>query len=292
MRPSTPPAVQAEHISDLEKFTGDREKLRTFKTHLLMKLQGDASRFPNTQHQLLYAIGRLSGSAFAQVETYIKPDGVHLEGVGKLLDVLDMAFGDPDSEATAERKLDNLKQKDRKFSLYYAEFQRYAADVKWNGAAKRTALHRGLNDEIKDALSLAPGVPTEFTQYAAYVQSLDNRIRARGAEKKGRLNPRFTPAPTAPRSTFTPTAPIPRTTPAPAPIPTINTPAPYPEPMDLSSGRRTLTPEERQKRIQEGRCLYCGSLGHLARACPVKPVRGNEAVLEPVTAEAPQPAEN
>ena len=101
-RPSTPPAIQAERISDPEKFTGDREKLRTFKTHLLMKLQGDASRFPNTQHQLLYAIGRLSGSALAQVETYIKPDGVHLEGVGKLLDVLDMAFGDPDSEATAK----------------------------------------------------------------------------------------------------------------------------------------------------------------------------------------------
>lgn len=40
------------------------------------------------------------------------------------------------------------------------------------------------------------------------------------------------------------------------------------EPMQI--GRTRLTPEERQRRRKEGRCLYCGLLGHFLAACPVK----------------------
>jgi hypothetical protein len=56
--------------------------------------------------------------------------------------------------------------------------------------------------------------------------------------------------------------------------------------MDLSAIRRKLSPEERQKRIAEGRCLYCGGFGHLALSCPAKPnsgntLRANETAFQP-----------
>ena len=40
------------------------------------------------------------------------------------------------------------------------------------------------------------------------------------------------------------------------------------EPMQI--GRTRLTPEERQRRLREGRCIYCGQRGHLIASCPVK----------------------
>ena len=38
----------------------------------------------------------------------------------------------------------------------------------------------------------------------------------------------------------------------------------------MQLGRTRLTPEERQRRRQEGRCFYCGETGHLISTCPIK----------------------
>ena len=42
-------------------------------------------------------------------------------------------------------------------------------------------------------------------------------------------------------------------------------------PMDLSAARRTVSPEERGRRIAEGLCFYCASSGHQGRSCPNHP---------------------
>jgi hypothetical protein len=62
--------------------------------------------------------------------------------------------------------------------------------------------------------------------------------------------------------------------------------------MDLSAARHRLSPEERQKQIDEGRYLYCGGFHHLARDCrnktrgPGHPLRGANAEAT-VTPDAP-----
>ena len=33
---------------------------------------------------------------------------------------------------------------------------------------------------------------------------------------------------------------------------------------------KTLTPEERKRRMEEGLCLYCGEEGHKVGSCPKK----------------------
>jgi len=56
--------ARIESIPDLETFDSSRDKLRSFIAHLRLKIHGDGHKFPDVQHQLQYASGRLSGIAF------------------------------------------------------------------------------------------------------------------------------------------------------------------------------------------------------------------------------------
>ena len=64
-QPAPPPA--SFPVPDPERYDGNREKLPLFKSHLLMKLQGDNARFPTEQHKLRYTVGLLQGNAFVQI---------------------------------------------------------------------------------------------------------------------------------------------------------------------------------------------------------------------------------
>jgi hypothetical protein len=168
--PRKQPHVQPASIPDQEKFDGSRDKLQLFVSHLCMKLADNASLFPNLQHQLQYTFRLLVGQAFAQVEAYITNEGINLTDVLALITVLKTAFRNPDYVAVAERKLEALKQTNYDFSTYYAEFQSYAADIQWNDLANRTALLQGLNNEIKNTLTLSYNVPQQFQKFVGFLQ--------------------------------------------------------------------------------------------------------------------------
>jgi hypothetical protein len=262
-RDATPPAHQ-QKIPDPPLFDGTRSKLRPFLAQLRLKVAGDLHRFPDAQHQLRYAAGRLEGIALDQVLPLIKDDNsIALPGLNALCRVLEDAFGDPDRRATAERQLERLRQANREFSLYFADFQRLIADVDWNDGAKRHSLERGLSTELKDAL-VTLDLPESFPEFAALLQRLDNRIRARSAERHGSRTPGYRPVASGGPGVRTQPA---QGNPDPPPITVQHDHVP----MDTSSLRRRLAPEERARRIAEGRCLYCGGQGHMARECGAKP---------------------
>ena len=272
-QPAPPPI--SFPVPDPERYDGHHEKLPLFKSHLMIKLQGDDARFPTEQPKLRYTMGLLQGNSFAQIQPYILETTIDFTNVTALLNVLEAAFGDPDRTGTAERKLETLKQAKCDFSTYYAEFTHLVANTQWNDAAKKTTLSRGLSNEMKDALALADQVPEAYGEFSSYLQRLDNRIRAREAERKGRP-PSRAPAPKTPvvpvQSTATST---------------------HPGPMDLSAFRPRLSPEKRHRRIQQNICHYCGGQNHVARFCPNKPrnpLRGNVAYFTPAPAFPTPPA--
>jgi len=154
-----------------------------------------------------------------------------------------------------------IKQKNREFSQYYAEFQVIAADLDWNPSALRNALRMGLSEEIKDSFTYSD-TPEELPAFVTVCQKRDNQIRQRRAEKAaqnkgsgiGFASPRPPPVPKAPEI---------------APAGTI---AGYTGPalMDLSAGKRRISAEERAKRFADGRCLYCGGFNHRAAECAAR----------------------
>jgi hypothetical protein len=268
--------------TDPKKFTGeDRSKLRSFVALLCLRLIDRPGEFPNEQSKLQYAFSRLEGATLEQLIHLVKDDRVNLGDFKAFVTSLEEAYGDPDHVNTAERALAKLRQGNRDFVTYYAEFQRLIADLNWNDVAKRAALHRGLCEELKDILS-TQDVPEDWSHYVALVKKRDMQYRVRKAEthrSSGQTKPTTTPT-------------IRNTSPNPAQ----NTPHATssgsghfgPAPMDLSAARRRLSPEERQKRIDENRCLYCGSFNHMARDCPNKPKTSGRP-LRSAVAETAQP---
>jgi hypothetical protein len=154
-----------------------------------------------------------------------------------------------------------IKQMNREFSQYYAEFQVIADDLDWNPSALGNALSMGLSEEMKNSFTYSD-IPEELPEFVTVCQKRDNYIRQRPEEKAaknkasgiGFASPRPPPPPKAPET---------------APAGTI---AGYtgPAPMDIRAGKRRISGEERAKWFADGRCLYCGGFNHRAAECAAR----------------------
>jgi hypothetical protein len=95
-----------------------------------MVIRHKPASFPDEQSKMRYAFNRLRGVALGQILPHIREDGtIGLEDLPALIQLLEAAFGDPDRVATAERKMQGIKQQNREFSQYYAESQVITADL-------------------------------------------------------------------------------------------------------------------------------------------------------------------
>jgi hypothetical protein len=164
--------------TDPKTFTGeDRHKLRSFIALLRLRLIDRPGEFPDKQSKLRYAFSRLEGAALEQLIHLVDNDHVDLDNFDGFVTSLEEAYGDPDHANTVERALSKLRQGNQDFMSYYAEFQRLVADLQWNNAAKRAALHRGLSEELKDILS-TQDLPEDWSRYVAHIKKRDMQFHA------------------------------------------------------------------------------------------------------------------
>ena len=194
---------------------------------------------------------------------HVREDGeIWLADLPAFIQLLEAAFGDPDRVATAEQTIREIKQNNREFSQYYAEFQVIAAELDWNPSALRNALRKGLSEEMKESFMYSD-MPEELPAFVTVCQKRDNQIRQRCAEKVvqnkgGGTGFASCPGPPAPPKDHprVPAGTVVRYT--------------GPASMDLSAGRKRISAEERAKRFTDGRCLYCGGFNHRAAECAAR----------------------
>ncbi|KAH0606106.1 uncharacterized protein H6S33_003767 [Morchella sextelata] len=282
--PPAPPATgtiyRSEKLPDPDVFRGDRdrERLHLFKQQMKIKLLGNTDRYPTLQSKLSYAFSRLEGAAANQFLQYVGEEGIALPSMTRFYEILDTAFGDPDRMRTARRNLRNIRQRTRTFPDYFAEFQRYAAESGMGEVSRIEALMEGINGEL-DKSMIHHETPATVDACATLLQRLDNRRRAAEA-KRGNKKPWNTTTTPAPRPPPVNPVTVPRAAASVANAPaTENHPSFRPGgdvPMDLSRERRRLTPAERNARLVEGRCFYCGGVGHMVRDCPQAIATGNQ----------------
>ena len=168
------------------------------------------------QHKLRYCFSLLKGDSYATMEPFLCPTGIDLATTAAFFAEITRIFGDSDEENTAARELEKLKQANRDFSRYYADFVRLATMIPdMSNKSKKRALKKGHSAELLDSLQYqdAPADET-LSGFVDRLKQMDERIRRRkGQTTKPQNAPIAKPAPRTP-STATGTHPGPVDLPA------------------------------------------------------------------------------
>ena len=144
-----------------------------------------------------------------------------------------------------------------------------------------------MSEDLKRDMIHMQEDPQTITEFVTGIQRLDNRRRA--FQQESCPSTRFNTTNSTTTTNFQRTL---ATAPAPAANPRTSTATgTQPGPMEFSANRNCLTPEERQRRMVEGRCIYCRGLGHMAVTYPIAPCRPTaaEGFTTPVIPFTPNP---
>ena len=232
-----------------DKFDGTRTNFRGFVQQVRLYLRLYPSRYPDEFTQVAFIGTLLSGNARSWFAPLLEKNSPILYNLEAFMERFTAAFGDSDREGVAERKIQNLQQGSRSAAIYAAEFQKLTCDLDWNDKAFMTRFRYGLRDDVKNLLITMPKVDT-LEELISQAIICDNRLFELRQERRSswRNDGAFAAFPKGPKNHFT-----------------------GPEPMQIDAIRaKSLTPEEKKRRMEEGLCLYCGEQGHRAGSCPKK----------------------
>jgi hypothetical protein len=151
----------------------------------------------------------------------------------RLLQTAAILWGPINEELEARNRLRDLKQ-EQTVSAYHAKFLRYAITSRYNEAALVDSFYRGLKESIKNMMVNIQR-PTTIEEMLTSALDFESRILERAKERTytETIRPRSTGGTTSIKAT-------------------------------------RLPPEERAKRMKEGRCFGCNQTGHRVRECPKK----------------------
>ena len=268
--PSSSSARLSERLPDPDRFEGDRKDLRRFISQIHEKMNVNHDRYPTPQSRMTYVTNRLRGAPYAQVLPYIKRGICQLEDYEEILQILDRAFGDPNRVNNARNELFRLRQANKEFGMFFAEFQRLALEGEMSEDVLPTLLEQAINRELRGMLMHNEPPSREYHQFANFLQDLENRRRH--YDNNPSSVARTYASATKPNHTTHPVRPAEHSaTPQSAENST--------DAMDLSSARRHT-----MSRRDRGECFRCGSKDHLVRSCPLpdnRPVGVRPAYLSP-----------
>ena len=259
--PTTAPPAVPPRLSRPERFSGDSGDCRAFLVQCGLHFELNAASFLTERSKVAYLVSYLSGRAEKWATAEWARNSHVCSSVQLFSDTLSKIFNTTNPGREAARALMGFRQGNRRVSYYAIEFRTLATDSGWNDESLFDAFLYGLAEPIKDQL-INRELPEDVDSLIALVVKIDKRLQDRGrsrpdysapsqrgqsgySQQSWRAPARFTPAAIAP---------------APS--------AGAEEPMQL--GRTKLSTEERQRRVQEGRCIYCGQMGHYLSGCPVK----------------------
>lgn len=182
-----------------------------------------------------------------------------LDDFDSLIENFRAHFGDSDLEASAYRKIASLKQTGS-VANYASRFRELLVHLDWSESSKIAAFKQGLKDHVKTLLITVRQKPKEFDEFVKICVEIDNDYHQHELETK---NSRHGPSKSN-KSHHSDSRPPP---PPPAAAPVL----PQGEPMQIDATktrRGPLTAQERERRIKNNLCVYCGGDGHKVDSCP------------------------
>lgn len=256
----------------------DKSACTDFLAQVRLFIAGNIHLFVNDAAKISFVATYLRGRAFSWIEPYLsRPEDAMMSNFEYFALEMVRALGDPDRTHTMTKRLRALKQTTSCVN-FRTEFDSISQYLDINEPGLKTYFYDGLKPEVKDALALVVEEPENFKAFQDLCVRIDNRLYERKQESRGNSNFGKVNNNNHARANMTDShaarkpAPIYEARPQ---IYTKNVSMPMTMDIDASVTRKfkPLTPAERQHRITNNLCLYCGKAGHRATECPVKTQR-------------------
>lgn len=271
---TTPSLISASQPSPKvpfpDKFDGTISQFKDFVVSVENIFALQTSRYPNDETKTRFIGTLLIKDALAWFREILKHDQEKLRDYNEFMKDFADLFDDPHAQKHAQSALKRLRQGKYSVLSYSARFRRLAKETGFNDEALIDIFRSGLNDEVKDVLATALEEPDRLEDFIHFCTKIDHRLSDRRVERhRG-------PASWQQRMPSRPVAPANRLPPRPTSPATLALSGPTPMDIDVvridaaAVHSRKLTEEERQRRLKNNLCLYCGSTGHRAFGCPKK----------------------
>jgi len=280
-RAEAAPTAHPTKLQEPDTFDGSNaNKLRTFIFQCSLHFKDRANIFSNDLAKVTYALSFLTGSALGWFEPALF-EGLTPPWISDwdmFRHKLETNFGpfDPVGEAEADIEILAMPEASRA-STYFVEFNRLTSRLQWDDHALMHQAYKGLARRIKNEM-VHHDKPLTLLGLRKLVQAIDSRYWERKAEIT-RENPH--PNKADPKSE--PKAARNPDTLSRAKVP--ESPRATPDLTGKLGKDGKLTPQERQRRLDNSLCLFCGRTGHIANECPK--VQAVAARAQAAIAESP-----
>ncbi|KAL0186709.1 hypothetical protein M9458_018379, partial [Cirrhinus mrigala] len=226
-----------------EKFDGNPAKCKGFLLQCSLFVNQQPALYPPDSSRIAFVCSLLTGRALDWATAMWRDDGSTFPTFGQFLHHFREVFEHPTGGKGAGEQLLELSQGRRTAADYALSFRTLAAQTTWVEDTLKVLFRRGLCQDLQSELACRDEGRSlnEFIELSIQVDNLIRSRRTQGSTTQ---------------------------------IPPVTTSVP--EPMQI--GATHLTSEERERRMQNSLCLYCGQAGHIKSTCPVRPAKPSPAV--------------
>ncbi|KAK3538403.1 hypothetical protein QTP86_001751 [Hemibagrus guttatus] len=227
-------------------YSGLAEDCNGFILQCSLVLEMQPHLYPTERSKVAFVISQLLDWALLWAESLWSQNSPVTQSYAGFMEHFKEVFGKPSWDSSVGEELCRLQQGKLTVPEYALQFRTLAAKSSWNEQALLAAYRQGLNPQVRlhlaayeDAIGLERLIQLSI-RVAARMQSCVDEPQDHSSHNTWLDQPA-----------------------------TVSPPEPAPEPMHL--GTSHLTPAERQRRLTQNLCLYCGAPGYAIPACPIRP---------------------